>query len=351
EEAIVQFDPEKIDASTIKDTVKSLGYSLRDPNKIRSFEADQEELRHHRNQLILAFLVSGLALTLMGLSWVDYKPTWLPFVMLGLTLIMIFIIGRSILKMAFASFRRGIYNQHVLMEFGAFGGLFGGIIGFFIQPWPMADFMGAAIFITAYHILSGYVSLVVRQQSSQAIQKLMKLQPDTAKVLKNGNEVEIPTDEVQLGDLVRLRPGESIPVDGEVFEGISMVNQSLVTGESMPVMKTEGDEVIGGSINQNGMLLIKTTKIGQNSFLYQISRSIQEARALKPGILQFVEKVLKFFVPGVLLSALLAFLIWTVGAWIVLGSIQIQTAIFSTLAVLVMGYPCALGMATPLAMI
>ncbi|OLS18668.1 MAG: Copper-exporting P-type ATPase A [Candidatus Heimdallarchaeota archaeon LC_3] len=351
EETLIQYNPEKITPSKLRETIESIGYKIRDPDKLKSFEDDRKELREQQRQLFFAAFISVFALVLMGLSWFNFKQDWIPIAMVFFTLVMIFIVGRSILQMAYASFRRGIYNQHVLMEFGAFGGLFGGLIGFFVQPWPMADFMGAAIFITTYHILSGYVSLVVRTSSSQAIQKLMNLQPDTARVLKNGNEIEIPVEEVQLGDLVRVKPGESIPVDGLILEGQSTVDQSLVTGESMPVIKAENNEVIGGSINQYGSLIIQTTKIGQDSFLQQISRSIQEARALKPGILQVVEKALKIFIPGVLFSALLAFLIWTVGAWIILGEIQFQTAIFATLAVLVMGYPCALGMATPLAMI
>ncbi len=237
------------------------------------------------------------------------------------------------------------------MEFGAFGGLIGGAMGFFIQPWPTADFMGAAVFITAYHILSGYVSLRVRTRSSQAIRKLMDLQPATARVVRNGQEQQIPVEQVRVGDMVRIRPGESIPVDGEVIEGASAVDQSLVTGESIPVDKAVGDTIIGGSLNQTGTLLVRTTKVGEESFLQQIARSIEEARALKPGIMQLVDQVLKYFVPGVLIAAAVAFLIWSLGSWLVTGTPDFSRAVFATLAVLVMGYPCALGMAAPLAMI
>ena len=253
--------------------------------------------------------------------------------------------------MAWAALRRGILNQHNLMEFAAFGGLAGGAIGFFHQPWPMADFMGASIFITAYHLLSGWVSMLVRTRSSQAIRKLMDLQPATARVVRNGVEEEVPVEDVLTGDLVRIRPGESIPVDGSVVQGLSAVDQSLVTGESIPVERAVGDEVIGGSLNQTGTLLVQVTKVGEESFLKQVARSIQEARALKPGIMQVVEHVLKYFVPGVLIAAGSAFTIWTLGAWLITGNPNFERAIFATLAALVMGYPCALGMATPLAMI
>ncbi len=179
----------------------------------------------------------------------------------------------------------------------------------------------------------------------------MDLQPPTARVVRNGREVEVPVEDVEPGELVRIRPGEGIPVDGEVVEGLSGVDQSLVTGESIPVEKAVGDEVIGGSLNQIGTLLVRVTRVGEESFLQQVARSIQEARALKPGILQLVEHVLKWFVPGVLIAAGTAFLIWTLGAWLAVGEPNFGRAIFATLAVFVMGYPCALGMATPLAMI
>jgi heavy metal translocating P-type ATPase len=351
EEALVQYDPKKVTATQLQDTIRSLGYAVRDPDKVRTFEEEEAEVRQHRNRLLVAAGVTIISLGFMGLVWAGLGQPWFKWVMLSLTLSMIFGVGWPILKMAWASLRRGILNQHVLMEFAAFGGLSGGAIGFFTQPWPMSDFMGAAIFVTAYHILSGYVSILVRARSSQAIKKLMALQPPLARVIQDGIEEEVPIEEVQPGDLVRIRPGESIPVDGAVVEGFSGVDQSLVTGESIPIEKTLGDEVIGGSMNQTGALLVRVTRVGEESFLQQVARSIQEARALKPGIMQVVEHVLKVFVPGVLIAAGLAFTIWTLGAWVVTGEPNFTRAIFATLAVLVMGYPCALGMATPLAMI
>ncbi len=351
EEVLVQYDPDRVAPTQLRDTLRSLGYTVRDPRKVRSFEEEEAELRFHRNQLLVAGGVMLVSLGFMTAMWLGVQQPWFKWVMLALSLGMVFGVGWPILKMAWASLKRGILNQHVLMEFGAFGGLIGGAVGFFMQPWPMADFMEAAIFITAYHILSGYVSLRVRTRSSQAIRKLMDLQPATARVVRDGQEQEIPVEQVRVGDRVRIRPGESIPVDGEVIEGVSAVDQSLVTGESIPVDKATGDAVIGGSLNQTGTLLVRTTKVGEESFLQQIARSIEEARALKPGIMQLVDKVLKYFVPGVLIAAGVAFLIWTLGAWLVTGTPDFSRAVFATLAVLVMGYPCALGMAAPLAMI
>lgn len=266
--------------------------------------------------------------------------------------------GLYILKKAYYSLIRGILNQHTLLEFGALSGLTGGVLGFIgyfygieLLRFPIPDFFGVAVFVTTYHVLSEYTSLMVRVKASRSVQKLMELQPETARVIRDGKIEEIPMSEVQAGDRVQVRPGESIPVDGKIMEGRSGVDESIVTGESIPVEKKKGDEVVGGSMNQTGSLIIEVTKVGEESFLQQVSRSIEEARAMKPGILQLVDVVLKYYVPGVVLFAALGFLIWTLGAWVVTGEFNLSRAIFATLAVFVMGYPCALGMATPLAMI
>jgi len=351
EEALIQYNPILITPIKINDTLNSLGFKVRDPTKVRSFEEEEQEMHQERNRLLLAVSITFISLGLMTFMWLGFQFFWMPWIMLALALFTMFGPGGYIKRLAMASLKRGILNQHVLLEFAAFAGLFGGIYGFFIQPWPMADFFAVAVFVTSYHILSGYVSLLVRTKSSQAIKKLMALQPAMARIVVGDDEKDIPIENVKTGDMVRVRSGESIPIDGIIVKGKSSVDQSLVTGESMPIMKTQGDEVIGGSINQQGSLIIKVTKVGKESFLYQIAQHIQEARALKPGIVILVEKVLEYFVRVVLFAAGLAFLIWTLGSWFIFGEPDFVRAIFATLAVLVMGYPCALGMATPLAII
>ncbi len=352
EQVYVAYDSRTTDELTIKDTLKSLGFPIRDADKVMAMEQERHELVHHRNLVFFSLIGVGIAIVLMFLAWNGIQAEWFSLVMLLTSVVMVFGVGHHILKMAVASLRRKILNQHVLMESGAFGGLLGGLMGFFLSPWPMMDYFAAAIFITAYHLLSEHVAALVRMQSSSAVMKLLSLQPPVARIIDDGeNEREIPISEVKKGDIVIVRPGESIPVDGIIVKGQSYVDQSLVTGESVPIFKTRGNEVIGGSINYQGVLFIRTTKVGEESFLSQVSRSIQQARALKPNILLLVEKILKFFVPGVLTAALIAFFVWTVGSFILDGKILVDRAVFSSLSVLVMGYPCALGMATPLAMI
>jgi Cu+-exporting ATPase len=356
EETLIEYDPSKASPQQLKRLILDLGYTVRDPKKVRTFEEERTELDSERNNLLIAAAFTAATLIMMILMWlgggfhpesVPLLPMLMPFLALGT----VFGPGWHILLMAWASLRRGILNQHVLLEFGASAGLVGGFLGYFSPSFPVADFFAVSVFITTYHLLSGYVSLRVRTRSSQAVRKLLSLAPPTALLVRDGREEEVPIGQVRPGDVVRVRPGQSIPVDGEVAEGTSGVNESLVTGEAIPREKKSGDEVIGGSINQTGTLLIRVTKVGEESFLQQVAKSVEEARALKPGILVLVDRILAIYVPTVLGAAALAILIWTLGAWAITGSANWTRAIFAMLAVLVMGYPCALGMASPLAMI
>jgi heavy metal translocating P-type ATPase len=352
EEALVAYDAERVSPVQLRDTLRDLGYTVRDPRKVASFEEQEAELQTERIRLASAAAGSVVALWLMVLMWTHHPFPLMPWLMLGVAVEVIFVAAWPILHMATASVRRRILNQHVLLEFGALGGLAGGVLGFFRREFPTADFLGAATFIATYHLLSGFVSLKVRTQTSEAVRKLMALQPPTARVVRDGRkEEEVPIEEVAVGERVRVRPGEAIPVDGRVAEGHSAVDESLVTGEPIPAKKATGDEVIGGSLNQSGTLVVEVTKVGEDSFLSQVIRHVEEARALKPGLLALVDRVLKVYVPGVLVVAVGAFVFWTAGALVIFGHAETARGIFVALAVGVMGYPCALGMATPLAMI
>ena len=352
EEALIEYDPAQRTPDELREVLRQLGYTVRDPDKVQAFEEQKAELREAKKRLLVAAGFTAGSLVMMIGLWLGYSQPWFRIVMPALALATVFGPGWHIAVMAYQSLRRGILNQHVLLEFGAFAGLVGGVIGLFSPIFPAAEFFAVATFITTYHLLSGWASLLVRTNASQAVRKLLDLQPATARVVRSdGTEVEVPIEEVQTGDKVRVRPGESIPVDGRVADGVSAVDESLVTGEPIPVEKGIGDQVIGGSINQTGSLLVEVTQVGEQSFLAQVARHIEQARAMKPGILALADRVLAIYVPGVLAFAGLAILIWTLGAWLVAGQADPTRAVFAALAVLVMGYPCALGMATPLAMI
>ncbi len=358
EQGLVKYDPDKVTPDELRRTLEQVGYTYRDPDKVRTFEEEERELKVARNRLLVAGAFTLVSFLLMlSAVWLKVVRSpllmhMMPWIALTLALETMFVTAWFVKRMAFQSLRRGILNQHVLLEFAAFAGLVGGLLGIFVSPrFPAADFFAVSVFVTTYHLLSDYVSKLVRTRASQAVRRLMDLQPDTARVIRDGEEVEVPVDEVEVSDRVRIRPGESIPVDGEVVDGASTVDESLVTGEPIPAEKVAGDEVIGGSVNQTGSLVIEVTRVGEESFLSQVARSIEEARALRPGVLQLVDSVLQYFVPGVLAFAAAGFFGWTLIPLLLGGNPDFFRAAFAALAVLVLGYPCALGMSTPLAMI
>ncbi|MCH7875838.1 MAG: heavy metal translocating P-type ATPase, partial [Gemmatimonadetes bacterium] len=350
EEALIEYDAERVDETSLKNVLRDLGYTVRDPNRVRAYEEQQEELRRERRKLLANATLATVSIVLMALMWVGIHIPGSRILQAAIATVAVFAVGSHVLRMGWGGLRRRIFNQHVLLSFGALGAYVAGLLGFVDPAFP-ADFFVAATFLMTYHLLSGYVSTTVRARSQEAVRKLLDLQPDTARVVRDGTEIEVAIAEVRVGDRVRVRPGERIPVDGTVVEGASAVDESIVTGEPLPVEKVPGAEAIGGSVNKAGSLLIEVTRVGEETFLRRVAKHVQEARAMKPGIIQLVDAILTYFVPGVLAVSALGFLVWTGGAWIVTGSPDWTRAIFAALSVLVMGYPCALGMATPLALI
>ncbi len=175
EEALIVYEPAKVTPTQLKDTLQSLGYTVRDPKKVRTFEEEEAELHQERNRLLAAGGFTAVTLGLMIAMWLGVRQPAVRWVMVVLALATVFGPGGYILRMAWASLRRGIFNQHVLLEFGAFAGLAGGFLGLFQPTFPAPDFFAVAVFITTYHILSGYASLLVRTRSSQAVRKLLAL--------------------------------------------------------------------------------------------------------------------------------------------------------------------------------
>jgi len=361
EEVLVRFRPEETSATRIKDILRALGYILRDPRKVGAFDEQIALKREERNDLVSAAfvaIVTILAMAAMGLGpW--RMQEWQAWIAWAFATYVFLWNGRRIIRMAWGAARRGIANQHVLLSVGAIGAYVGGVLGtpLPVLGWrgfagfPPVDFFAVVVFLTTYHLLSGYVSLVVRTKASESVRRLLDMQPPTARVVRDGKEREVAIEEVMIGDLVRVRPGDRIPVDGVVEDGASTVDQSIVTGESMPEEKTVGDEAIGGSINQTGTLLLRVTRTGEDSFLRQVARHVEEAKAMKPGIVVLVDRVLLYYVPAVLGISAAALLFWGFAPLAWAGEMRWVTAIYAAVTVLVMGYPCALGMATPLALI
>jgi Cu+-exporting ATPase len=403
EQALVEYDPAVARPEQLLQTLRDIGYTISDPRKLRAFEDEERDLVREARRFVVAvalsvaaipiiadpavgwigflpalvclslgvfvFLVlrsSGLwaavgaaggltvmALTLLYLNLQGYLTEAAPWLTGALALMLVFGVGRHILYMAVHALRRGIFNQHVLLEIGAFAGIAGGVIGLILNRpgYPTAPFFAVSVMVGTYHIFSEWLSLIVKTRSSQAVKRLLDLQPETARVVRGAQELELPIEEVRVGDVVRVRPGERIPGDGAVVNGHSGVDQSLVTGESVPIEKAQGDSVIGGSINGTGTLLVKIGAIGEGSFLNQVIRHVEDARALKPGILHLVDRVLRVYTPTVLAIAALAVVGWLLGSWLGSGHVDIERAVFAGLSVLVMGYPCAVGISAPLSIV
>lgn len=403
EQALVEFDPAQTDAGALMHTLTDIGYTLSDPRKVEPFAEQERALARERNRFLgalglslaaiglIAPLAGGWSLALsvfvvaslmafgfavlrnygaaravagaLGLGAAGVAlyllrargvlAEQIPWLAVLLVIVMVFGLGSHILRMAIQALRRGILNQHVLVEIGAWAGIAGGAIGLVLQrpDYPTAPFFAVAVMVLTYHIFSEWLSLIVKTRSSQAVKKLLDLQPDTARVLRDGNEQDLPIEAVMIGDQVRIRPGERIPVDGEVIEGHSAVSEAFITGEPLPVDKRPGDTVVGGAINGMGSLLVRVTAIGADNFLQRVIKSVEEARALKPGLLHLVDRVLRVYTPTVLGISALALLGWSIGPLLAGHAMDLQRAAFAALSVLVMGYPCAVGISAPLSIV
>jgi len=361
EEVLIRFAPEETDEGRIKHTLTDLGFTIRDPRKVSAFEEQRKAIRQEAADLAMAAVVALVLFAAMAAMWLGLwqMRDWHVWTAWAISTFVFLWNGRRIIRMAWGAAKRGITNQHVLLSVGAIGAYVGGVLGapvpflnwYGFVGFPAVDFFGVVVFLTAYHLLSGWVSLLVRTKASESVRRLLSMQPATANVIRDDVEQEIAIEDVAAGDHVRVRPGERVPVDGRVIEGESAVDEAIVTGESVPVEKAVGAEVIGGSINQTGALLVKATRIGEDSFLHQVARHVEEAKAMKPGIVVLVDRVLKRYVPAVLAISLAALLFWGLAPDDWSREPHWVRAIYAAVTVLVMGYPCALGMATPLALI
>lgn len=347
-EALIEHDSDIIRKEGIIKILHGLGYTARAPDKIRDFEEEDRVLKKEFHRMVFGWSFVFVATVIMIMNWLDITIPQQKWIMGAMATVVLFGGGAHILKMSLLALRRRIFNQHVLLTFGAVGSYIAGIMGFF---HVIPDFFPPAIYLTAFHLLSGYLSGLVRTRSSQAVRKLLSLQPITASKIVNEEEIVVPVDEIEKGDRVRVRPGEKIPVDGIIVEGFTSVDQALVTGEPLPVDKESGNDIIGGSINQTGSVIIEATRVREESFLRRVARYVEEARSMKPGILLISDRILNIYVPSVIVISVLSFVFWYFGTMILGNNPSLLTATYAALSVLIIGYPCAIGMALPLALI
>jgi Cu+-exporting ATPase len=254
--------------------------------------------------------------------------------------------GFSILKGAYFSLRNKKVNMDVLVTAGVLSGWIYGAITTFLPNLASegTSYLEISIGILAFVLLGKYIEESIRRRSAASIRKLLELRPTTATVLRDGAEVEVSADELQEGDIVVVKPGEKIPTDGIVTSGNSSVDEKLLTGESIPVEKNVGSEVIGATINKTGSFQFRATKVGEDTALAQIVHSVEEAQASSAPVQRFADKVVGWFVPIVFTAAILSFAFWYI-------TVGFSTAFLALLAVLLISCPCALGIATPTAIL
>jgi P-type Cu+ transporter len=258
----------------------------------------------------------------------------------------IWIAGFSIFKGAYFSLRNRKINMDVLVTAGVLAGwIYGALFAFFPDVAAGgAGYLEVSIAILAFVLLGKLIEESIRRKSAASIRQLLELQPTTATVLRGGQEVEVPADQLQVDDVIIVKPGEKIPTDGKVIEGYSSVDEKLITGESIPVEKNVGDEVIGATINKTGTFKFKATKVGEDTALSQIVHLVEEAQASSAPVQKFADRVVAKFVPIVFTAATISFVFWYFTA-------GFSTAFFALLTVLLIACPCAMGIATPTAIL
>jgi Cu+-exporting ATPase len=270
-------------------------------------------------------------------------------------------VGRRTYRSGFTAVLHGYANMDTLIALGTGVSLLTGPASFL---FPVANYAGVSAMIMAFHLTGRYVEETAKGRASQAIRKLLELGAKTARVLRDGLEVEIPIEQVQTGDVMVIRPGEKVPTDALVLEGESAIDESMATGESMPVNKRPGDELIGATVNQEGLLKAEATRVGKDTFLAQVIKMVEEAQGSKVPIQEFADRITSIFVPVIIGIAVLTVIAWLflpgvmgtlVGAgsflpWVNPNLGVVTLAIVSMVAVLVIACPCALGLATPTAL-
>ncbi|MCA5012005.1 MULTISPECIES: heavy metal translocating P-type ATPase [unclassified Enterococcus] len=363
EKMTVDFDPAVLNVSDITKTVVDAGYgAVEQIDSADTVDKDREKKQKHIKEMWQRFWLSAVftvplfyiamghmvGLPLPGFLDPMMHATTFATVQLLLTIPVLYF-GRSFFIIGFKALFKGHPNMDSLVALGTSAAVAYSLYGTIMiytgdTHFAMALYYESAGVILTLITLGKYFEAVSKGKTSEAIKKLMGLAPKNARVLRNDEEMEIPVDAVQLDDIIVVRPGEKIPVDGLVVEGSSAVDESMLTGESIPVEKKAGDNVIGASINKNGSFRFKATKVGKDTALSQIIKLVEDAQGSKAPIAKMADKISGVFVPIVIVLAVLSGL-----AWYFLGQESWVFALTITISVLVIACPCALGLATPTA--
>jgi Cu+-exporting ATPase len=371
EQVRVNFDSDPVAVETLITAVHDVGFELVPPapgasRPAPSGAADRAQVREAQGRLFFAWLFTLPIMLIMAGSWAFGSPWPSPFVHLLLMLVLafpvVFVVGNETLTGALAAIGRRIPNMDVLIALGTLAAYLTGILAIFTS---LTSFAGIAAMIMAFHMTGRYMEARAKGRASEAIRKLIELGAKTARIIEDGVEREVPIEAVRVDDVMVVRPGEKIPTDGTVTEGSSALDESMATGEPLPVAKGVGDEVIGATVNQHGRILVRATRVGADTFLAQVVRLVEDCQTTKVPVQLLADRVTAVFVPTALAIAALTFLAWlvaptTMGAaaaalsdimpWLGQDLGRLSMAVFAAVAVLVIACPCALGLATPTAL-
>jgi len=374
EKALIEFENGEVTREKLKEAVQNAGYDVK------------EEAEENEDPDVTGKKKLDVAYNKMWWSWALTIPIILLMIpemfagyalggemvyqllMIALSSVVIFYPGWETLKGAWRSAINGAPNMDVLIAMGSLAALGTGFVAllhtFGMAP-PFHSFAGIAGMIMAFHLTGRYVETKAKGRASEAIKNLMTLEAKEATIIRNGKEMTIPIKDLKVDDVMIVRPGEKIPTDGKVIDGESSVDESLATGESMPVRKEKGDEVIGSTINKNGTLKVQATKVGSETFLNQIIRMVEEAQSSKVPIQEFADRITAVFVPVIIGLAFATWAAWMIFPeffgqvavwasgfipWINPNMGSVALAFYAAIAVLVIACPCALGLATPTAL-
>lgn len=366
EQATIEFEPGVTGPENLKKVIEGTGYSvITTEGEAREQEkADEDLLKVQKAKRLLTYALVP-EIVIMVMMMVHFMVIQIPFYNVIVALLgfpIVFIFGWSTHKSSLRSLRHGRANMDVLISIGS-GPPY--LMGLAVFIFPAASFIEMATTIVTFHLIGRYLEVKAKGRASQAIKKLLEMGAKTARIVVNGEEKEIPIEDVKAGDVMVVRPGEKVPTDGIIIEGKSAIDESMATGESMPVKKKEGDDAIGATINQNGLLKVKATKVGKDTFLSQVIKMVEECQGSKVPIQEFADRVTSYMVPAVLITALSTIVLWLIFPaffmsiitwadpflpWINTELGRVTLALYAGVAVLVISCPCALGLGTPTAL-
>jgi Cu+-exporting ATPase len=348
ETATVEYNPEQISLEGIKKAIRDVGYGVIEPEGDVEDTEQKERNRETRSLKIKLAFSAVIAVTVEFFSnWkmlslsVPPVDAYIPLILFFLATPVQFVVGRDFFVGAYKALRNRNPNMDVLVAMSTSAAYFYSVYVTFFGAGNL--YYSTAVMLMTFLILGKLLEAIAKGRTSAAIRKLMGLRAKTARVVRDNQEMEIPVEDVQVGDVVVVRPGEKIPVDGVVIEGYSGVDEKVITGESIPVEKKVGDQIVGATINKTGVLKFKATKVGADTVLAQIIKLVENALGSKAPIQRLVDVVSSYFVPAVMIAATAAFIVW----YLLLTDFIFALTIF--IAVLIIACPCAMGLATPTA--